>query len=29
MFSRSQRLALSDELIDFLSSNREIEFKLF
>jgi DNA polymerase-3 subunit alpha len=29
MFSRSQRFALSDELIDFLSSNSEIEFKLF
>jgi DNA polymerase-3 subunit alpha len=29
MFSRSQHIALSDELIGFLSANQEIEFKLF
>jgi DNA polymerase-3 subunit alpha len=29
MFSRSQRILLSDELVDFLSNNLEIEFKLF
>jgi len=29
MFCRSQRVTLSDELVDFLTSNNEIEFKLF
>ncbi len=29
LFSRSQHIALADELIDFLSANQEIEFKLF
>jgi DNA polymerase-3 subunit alpha len=29
LFSRSHRIALADELIDFLSLNQEIEFKLF
>ncbi len=29
MFSRSQHIALTDELIDFLKTNHEIEFKLF
>jgi DNA polymerase-3 subunit alpha len=28
MFSRSQHIALTDELIDFLTANHEIEFKL-
>jgi hypothetical protein len=27
-FSRSHRIALADELIDFLTNNSEIEFKL-
>ena len=29
LFSRSHRIALADELIDFLTHNQEIEFKLF
>jgi DNA polymerase-3 subunit alpha len=29
LFSRSHRISLDDELIGFLNSNREIEFKLF
>jgi len=29
MFCRTQRVALSDELIEFLSNNHEIEFKLY
>jgi len=27
-FSRSHRISLDDELIEFLSENKEIEFKL-